>query len=251
MSNRRNEPDRLERSHSSRTFLRWPVIAKSLDWQRVMMPQFQRRLLCVIGSLLAVLALGCGSDHDGKQSSSTIPADLMVTLERQMCFGECPVYTVSVDSSGTVNFEGIRFVETTGDATAVVSEKQLVALLSAFQESDFQSLQDCYLPALFGGGDQCGEDSCSDWYWDAATVITSFQANAVLKRVVHYHGCKATEQEQRLDQLEATIDETLDTCRWIGRDSYFCSTPARQSNSRFEPTAQQPPPATRGSSAQR
>jgi hypothetical protein len=215
------------------------------------MAPLHRHLLCVIGSFLAVLPLACGNDHDNRQSSSAVPSDLRVTLERQMCFGECPVYVVSVDSSGRVSFEGIRFVETTGRATATLSEDQLSALVNAFRESDFLSLQDCYLPALFGGGDRCGEDSCSDWYWDAATVITSFQANAVLKRVVHYHGCKATEQEQRLDQLEATIDETLDTCQWIGRDSYFCSTPARQSNSRFEPTAQQPPPATCGSSAQR
>ncbi|HEX7409252.1 MAG TPA: DUF6438 domain-containing protein [Candidatus Binatia bacterium] len=215
------------------------------------MPQFRRLLLCVTGSFLAVLSLACGSDHDSKQPSGTVPSDLRVTLERQMCFGECPVYTVSVDSSGLVSFEGIRFVETTGRATAAVSDEQLVALVNAFQESDFLSLQDCYLLALFGGGDRCGEDTCSNWYWDAATVITSFHANGVLKEVVHYHGCEVTEQQQRLDQLETAIDETLDTCRWIGRDSYFCSTPARQSNSRFKPTAQQPPRTTRGSSARR
>ena len=208
------------------------------------------QLLCVTGTFLAVLPLACGSDHDSKQSSVAVPSDLRVTLERQMCFGECPVYTVSVDSSGSVNFEGIRFVETTGRAAGAVSQEKLAALVNAFQESGFLSLQDCYLPALFGGGDRCGEEDCSNWYWDAATVITSFQANGVLKRVVHYHGCEVTDLE-RLYQLETAIDETLDTCQWIGRDSYFCSTLAKQSNSRFEPTAQQPLPTTRGSSAQR
>ena len=49
--------------------------------------------------VMAVAALSC-------EKAQPPPSDVVVTLERTSCFGGCPVYTVSIDRSGNVAYEG-------------------------------------------------------------------------------------------------------------------------------------------------
>src|ERR1041385_8201332 len=47
--------------------------------------------------------------------------DDQITLERTACFGTCPMYKLTIDSDGTVTFNGERFTKTTGIAKGKIS----------------------------------------------------------------------------------------------------------------------------------
>jgi hypothetical protein len=62
---------------------------------------FVRCTGAVMAMMLALSA--CGGDDP---ESAAVPGDFSATLERTVCFGSCPVYTVSVDASGLVQYDG-------------------------------------------------------------------------------------------------------------------------------------------------
>ena len=43
-----------------------------------------------------------------------------ITLERQPCFGFCPVYTLTIHGDGQVEYDGLNHVEVTGPQTAAI-----------------------------------------------------------------------------------------------------------------------------------
>src|SRR6185436_11964809 len=49
-----------------------------------------------------------------------VPPDTSIRLERTACFGECPVYVVTIDARGNVTFEGRHFVRVEGKATDTI-----------------------------------------------------------------------------------------------------------------------------------
>jgi len=73
-----------------------------------------------------------------------IPPDTLITLERTVCFGSCPNYSVSIKANGAVTFVGEEYVEVTGTVRSAISEEQVRELLLAFQTIDYFSLEDHY-----------------------------------------------------------------------------------------------------------
>ena len=142
----------------------------------------------------------------GDSQTEKIPDDLLMTLERTVCFGVCPNYKLTVKADGSVLFEGITHTETKGTAEGKISEEKVRQLLKEFKEADYFNLTgdyDCYQVT------------------DNPSAVTSIQINGKNKSIRHYYGCEQGSDEfkkelAKLKQLESKIDEIVETKRWIG-----------------------------------
>lgn len=128
-----------------------------------------------------------------------VPADTTVELQRGVCYGKCPVYTLTVKADGTVNFIGGEFTETLGEAEGRISEDQVRALIREFENADYFALN----------GDYTTEDCATDH----PTVWTALTINGETKGIQHNSGCDSPAQ---LSVLEDRIDEIVGSQIWVG-----------------------------------
>lgn len=139
------------------------------------------------------------------QASLTQPAD-RITLERTVCFGVCPDYTVTVAADGTVTFEGRRFTKVTGTATGRISRAAFRRLVRDFQAINYFALADEYAP---------GTKVCPEMVTDLPSANTSIQLKGKMKSVRHYLGCGRKGILAKLTALEKKIDKVTGTQKWI------------------------------------
>lgn len=136
------------------------------------------------------------------------PADsaVRITLERGPCFGTCPVYSVTLDGSGAVLFEGRRFVADTGISTGSVPPARVDSLVAELIAGGYFDFADRY---------RAGEPGCERYATDLPSVITEVRAGGRSNRIEHDHGCM--EAPEALTALEGRIDEVAGVARWISR----------------------------------
>lgn len=133
-------------------------------------------------------------------------ADASVSLERRPCFGTCPVYTVRLDGSGAVHFEGRRFVADSGASTGAVPKARVDSLLAELESGGYFEFADRY---------DAGAPGCERYATDLPTVVTEVHLRGRAKRVEHDHGCGGA--PETLDSLERRIDDVAGVKRWVGR----------------------------------
>ena len=156
-------------------------------------------------ALLALLSCVKREAVPPLSESSASPAEPVITLERTACFGSCPVYRISVTSSGVVSFEGKAHVRRVGPATGQVPRRQVEQLLSDIEQAGYFTLDDRY---------QASEPGCGRYATDAPTVVTSVRLRGRAKTITHDYGC--TRVPGTLTILERKIDETLGSAQWTG-----------------------------------
>jgi hypothetical protein len=136
---------------------------------------------------------------DQPHPPDTVPGALpLATLERTGCYGECPVYRLTVSSDGSVVYVGTRWVKVIGRQQYKLTDAQLGALQSAFEHSSFMSLRDY---------DKV-ENTDDDW------AHISYRRGGFVKRVRHYHGDNSAPAS--LTALEDEFDRIVDSGRFIG-----------------------------------
>ena len=157
---------------------------------------------------LALLSLG--ACHKKKVSADTISVDQphppdvvpgatpVATLERTGCYGECPVYRLTVSNDGSVVYVGTRWVKVLGRQVYKLSEAQLSELQAAFERANFMHLRDY----------DHVESTDDDW------AHLSLRRGALVKRVRHYHGDNAA--PAALGALEDEFDRIVDSGRFVG-----------------------------------
>jgi hypothetical protein len=128
-----------------------------------------------------------------------------ITLERTACFGSCPVYTISVTSSGDVKYEGKAHVHQMGPASGRIPKDQVAALLSEIEQAGYFTYDERY---------QSSEPGCGRYATDSPTVITSVTMAGRTKRITHDYGCSGA--PGALTILERKIDDALGSGRWTG-----------------------------------
>ena len=144
---------------------------------------------------LILIAVGCA------RTQTPTPSDLdevVITLERTVCFGACPEYKLTICGSGTVEYEGIRFVKIEGTRTIAISKDKIRQLVSEFNRIDYFSLDDSY------------EEFMAT---DMPSAITSLTVDGKTKTVRHYHGDFSAPKE--LAELDDKIDEIVNSNQWI------------------------------------
>ncbi len=70
--------------------------------------------------------------------------DIFLTYERSYCFGMCPVFKSEIMHDGTVNYEGINFVDNMGNHSAVISTSDLDLIKVKLEEINYFDLDSIY-----------------------------------------------------------------------------------------------------------
>lgn len=145
----------------------------------------------------------------------TLPTDLSgvsIKLERTPCFGFCPTYSVTIHGNGTVDYEGIRFVETTGHKAYQIPVQQVRELVTLVYAFNYFSLDDKYEAPIT----------------DLPSAITTVTIGDKTKSVDNY----GNSGPKLLENLELKIDKIANTKELIG-------TPKPEQPSVPEPTSVQ------------
>jgi len=126
-------------------------------------------------------------------------SSLRISLERTMCYGTCPAYTVTIAGDGTVTWHGARFVKVQGDATAHIAPEKVHALFERFRKAEFFWLLDKYVSQVT----------------DLPSQETAIAFDDHQKKVLDYAG-QMIGMPEVVSELERAIDETAGTAQWIG-----------------------------------
>jgi hypothetical protein len=141
-----------------------------------------RKLSCILLPLLL-------SAHQ-----STISPTDSLTLERTLCYGSCPAYTVKIEANGTITWQGDRFVKTQGRALSHIDPSQAQSLIASALTNGFWSLRESYSKPVT----------------DNPTSFTTLSAHGQTKRVSNY----ADAAPPALHNLEYQIDLFANTHLW-------------------------------------
>ena len=153
-------------------------------------------------AIVMLTLLACDA---GAPTPPQAPAELLdlpfVMLQRTPCYGTCPHYTLAVQRSGLVRYEGERFVKTNGAAQWRITAAQVEALDELFRTRGYATMADEYL-----------HESVTD----SPTITTAYQGpdRQAWKRVVHYRG--DMNAPGGLLEIENGIDEIVNIEAWIG-----------------------------------
>lgn len=165
-----------------------------------------RRFLHIVACVALLCAVACKkkapkdtTSPDQPHPPDAVPgATPIATLERTGCYGECPVYRLTVNSDGSVVYVGTRYVKVSGRQVYKLTEAQQLELEAAFTRANFAQLKDY---------DRV-ENTDDDW------TLISFRRGAGLKRVRHYHGDNSA--PAALTALEDEFDRIVDSGRLVG-----------------------------------
>lgn len=124
-----------------------------------------------------------------------------LTLERGPCYGECPVYELTVSADGRVTWCGGMFTDAVGEREWTVPPAAIAALEVALARAGFTVLRASY---------DSFDVSCA-----SSARLAVVYADGTEKTVDHYHGDMSA--PQALTDLENRIDRILGTKAYIGR----------------------------------
>src|SRR5688572_14545697 len=99
--------------------------------------------VCRVAASIAV-AVTLATTSSSTMMAQGVPDDFVIKLERTSCFGECPVYSVSIDARGNVAYEGTKFVRVEGRQTDRIQVSRVAALLETAERIGFFDLRDQY-----------------------------------------------------------------------------------------------------------
>ena len=166
----------------------------------------------MIRGLILAAALWCGctpkrvptpAETPDRSAAATGEA---ISLERTACFGRCPVYGITVTSTGAVTYEGTTNVRRIGRATAQISQDSVAGLLREMEQAGYFTFSERYAVS---------EPTCRRYTTDSPSAISSASFRGRTKRIEHDYGCGGV--PGALTVLEQRIDEVLGSGRWTGR----------------------------------
>lgn len=157
----------------------------------------------VTGSIVAAVVIATAASGISAQN---VPADLVITLERTSCYGECPVYSVTIDAGGNVTYAGKRFVRVEGRQQDRIPVSRVASLLATAERIGFFDLRDQYRTIR-------NPDGTETMVTDLPTTFVSITRSGQSKRVEDYIGAP-----EGLRELEQQIDEAARTTRWVRID---------------------------------
>jgi hypothetical protein len=125
-----------------------------------------------------------------------------IVLERTACFGTCPVYVLTLHSSGAIEFVGTKNVQAKGPQTGRISAKDFARIVKKIDEIDFFNLRDRY--------DGKNPDGTGSTVTDLPTRKITVTRGEQTKTVEDYF-----RGPPGLVELELLIDELAKSGKWI------------------------------------
>lgn len=133
---------------------------------------------------------------------------ISIAMQRGACYRTCPVYTVSIASTGGVHFRGLANVVVAGDVVDTLPVSAVQSLLVEVERAGFWSFDATY---------QMGAPNCGSYAADAPIVTLDIDDPPRSRRVIHDYGCSAAPQALRL--IHRRVDDLARTERWVTADS--------------------------------
>jgi hypothetical protein len=169
----------------------------------------------ILVAIASLVVLQTASAYRHRQTSDQTPdlgalpdADLKaatIHLERTLCYGSCPAYTVTIHGDGRVEYSGTYGVKLTGKQTGRADPETVKRLLAQFAQAKFFAIKEDYSEK------KC---SCSRRCTDMPSAVTELVAGGVTHRVNHYYGCGCA--PKALFELESAIDKAAQVEQWTG-----------------------------------
>jgi hypothetical protein len=143
-------------------------------------------------AIVLLLAAGCA------RAAQTTPSEpVEITLQRTVCFGTCPDYSVTLKGDGTVLYTGRQFVKTPGEHTWKIEPAAVRALAREMEAAGFFELQDAYTAMMT----------------DNPTTFTTLTIGTRTKKVKDY-----VAGPPKLKDIEARIDEVSGVLKYVAPD---------------------------------
>ena len=142
----------------------------------------------LILSLFTFSLVGCASTPS--ETSNTVQET--IRYSSSPCFGACPIYSVEISPSGTVNFNGKQYTKVTGTQTLTIDPsvyKKLQSELKTYRPETGSNVRTT-------GCVQTATDKPSSYFWWK-------QADGTTTRLSHYTGCISPAN----DELNKLIDK--------------------------------------------
>lgn len=154
--------------------------------------------LSVMLVMLALVGLLSACALPGTEAGGATPE--LITIERQPCFGFCPVYTMSIHGNGHVEYNGMDHVEVTGEQSSTIDAAAVQSLADEMIAAGYLDWNDEYMNMDVT---------------DMPYVITSLTlSDGTTKTIMHYHGDFSA--PEALTEIEDLIDQTADVAQWVG-----------------------------------
>jgi hypothetical protein len=150
-----------------------------------------------IGAVFTAIALASCAPVDAPAQEGPVE----ITLQRTVCYGFCPAYTVTITGEGEVRYRGERFVNVVGPASATIPREEVARLLARFDEIGFDQLRDEYRGQMT----------------DLPTTTITLVRDGRRKALVDYGGTSVG-MPRAVRDLQAEIDRVAGTARWVLRD---------------------------------
>lgn len=114
----------------------------------------------------------------------------VITLEKEPCYGTCPVYTITIKGTGEAVYEGKDHVSKKGKYQKQLGDKETNKLFNAFECSNFSDFRSEY----------------TDNVSDMPTNYLTFEHRGYKKRIRDYYG--APEELKKLEKMVEEIAES-------------------------------------------
>lgn len=149
---------------------------------------------------------------------ATNPNSFVATMERQGCYGRCPVYRLKVHGDGLVEYEGDAYVLFKGRHRARIAPANVDQLLADFRNANYFALDDKYVElrksteilVTAGGCTKKLSQTHIGMATDLSSTVTTLTIGDKTKKVLDYYGAPAS-----LRQLENKIDELTHSDKWV------------------------------------
>ena len=128
---------------------------------------------------------------------------VQISLVRSGCYGDCPIYSLSITGHGVATYTGYAFVAVKGKHVTQVSADDLEQLVGAFRAADFFSLYPRYAYPVS----------------DNSTYRLSIRIGGRTKTVDDYVGVPAGMPKAVVD-LERAVDTLAGSERWVTGDEH-------------------------------
>ncbi|MEI2612218.1 MAG: DUF6438 domain-containing protein [Candidatus Promineifilaceae bacterium] len=127
---------------------------------------------------------------------TTPPQNVIITIERTMCFGFCPDYRLSIYGNGKVVYEGRYYVRVEGTRTTYIPKRKVRELVSEFERIGFYNFDDNYAIGVT----------------DMPSVLITLNLEGRSKTIDIYGGGAPDEVMNLILQIE----ETVKVSHWVG-----------------------------------
>lgn len=97
----------------------------------------------VLGIIFFGFASGCASTDSCLKDVSV--ENFSITINKDMCFGTCPVYTATVYGDGNVSYEGRMYCDRMGSWMGAISKDDLCSLLTEIRNQKLIALDTTFI----------------------------------------------------------------------------------------------------------